>query len=412
MIIKNLSLVYLVYITRAGTFLILIPYMAYVLSPEKWGMVAMLISFMQLGITALEFGFGISGTKSVADIQGQISLLSEYLVNVFIIQIFIFFVISMVAYLLYQMAYIYTVEILILLLISILLQGMIPLWFLRGVEDLLHVSVSEATGKLSILVIVYFLVEDDLDSVNIFRAFLVGSLLPFIFSLWVVRKYIHIRNFLISVSRIKSIFLESFPFFIMRFGAILVTSGNSFFLGLFNHTVAAGYFAIVEKLVNGVKNLMLPAWEVIFPRLIRLFQQDHQKAIKFKKHAYIAMIGFAIFISLVLLIGAELFMSFFVSEDNLQDSVLNLQILSFVPFFSAIGNAFGMNYLVIKNKSKQFVLSVLFGGLINLGLLIVLLYIDVIKAVNAACFSAITGYIFMATFIFYFARNVALNDKN
>lgn len=411
MLKKNLTLLYLVYLTRAGTFLILIPYLAFTLSPEIWGKVAMLLSFMQISITALEFGFGIAGTKSVSEIRSQPSLLFGYLSSALIIQSLIFFLVWGISYSLFRFEYIESFLTFLFLLFSIFFQGLTPLWFLRGVEDLFYVSIFEILGKLFILSFVYLLVNRDQDVIYIFLAFLVGSLFPFVSCFIVARRYVKFNNNLVSSLMVKNVFWDSFPFFVMKFGAILVTAGNSFFLGLFNYSVAAGYFAIVEKLVNGFKNLMLPAWEVIFPRLVLLFKQNKKEALKLKKQTYIIMISISATMSLSLFFLAEFLLVFFVNDNILIHTIPIMKVLCLIPFFSALGNAFGMNYLVLHNKANQFVFSVLFGSIINLTLLIILLEVGLFEAENVAAFSAIIGHFSIAILILYFARRVMIDDK-
>ena len=77
--------IFALYVVRAANQLlplIVIPYLARVLGPSGWGLVAFAQAFAMYGIITVEYGFEFSGTRAVARDRGQASRMSELVAGI------------------------------------------------------------------------------------------------------------------------------------------------------------------------------------------------------------------------------------------------------------------------------------------------------------------------------------------
>jgi polysaccharide transporter, PST family len=358
---NNLILIYLVYFSRASVYLLLLPLLIRRLD-EGWAQVAVVLSFIQLSVTAIEFGFGVSSTRSVSKNMGSIVFLKKILYSVLSLQCVLFIGVALVSIPLIYFSVIQNISHFILVLLVIFFQGITPIWFLKGIEDLKLVTISEVVSKVIVLILVYFLVKDSNDIGVVYLSYLVGAIIP------VATSYVYIYNrYIIGVkssltfSTILSQAQEGFLFFGVRLSGMFVGVGGSLVLGATGHIKLAGTFAIVERILSGVRNILMPAWDVLFPRLVSLISKNNDMAEIFKKRSTIIMVFFSLLVSMSLFIFSSTIVQYFTNrEDEAIKSIL--QTMAIVPLLVSVINSFGLSYLVSHGRDRLFLFSIFSGA--------------------------------------------------
>jgi len=174
---KNLILIYLVFFSRAAVFFLLLPLLIRRLG-EGWGQVAIALSFVQLATTVLEFGFGVSATKSITKNRSSVDYLYQIVRSVTSIQFMLFLLVTLIGIPLIYFPVVQQIDYYLIIALIVLFQGLSPLWFLRGVEDMLLISISEVLSKILVLLVVYFFVINESDVVIVYLSYFIGALIP------------------------------------------------------------------------------------------------------------------------------------------------------------------------------------------------------------------------------------------
>jgi polysaccharide transporter, PST family len=401
---KNLFLIYVVYFSRAAVYLLLLPLLIRRLD-DGWSQVAVILSFIQISVTAIEFGFGVSATRSVAQSADSTHLLKEIVSSIIILQCVIFLGIVIVSIPLIYLPMVQNTSHSLLIVLIIFFQGVTPLWFLKGVGDLVFLVISEVLSRIVTLFVVYFFVNsaDDIDIV--YLAYLIGAIIPTLVSYgYILNKYTYgveiPKTFKVIIDRMK----DGFLFFSIRMSGRFVGVGGSLILGSAGYMKMAGAYAIAERILSGIRSILVPAWDILFPKVVSLLSSNSKEADKFKKKSTIAMIVFSLLISIMLFLTASPIVFYFSGETN-ENIISIVRIMSIVPLIVSVINGFGLNYLVTNERDKSFSFSIFFGAFAYLILLKFLVsYGDAYINLNLLAYSNVISLILSMILVLYFLK--------
>lgn len=358
----------------------------------EWGSLATVLSFIQISTTALEFGFGVSATKNIARNKQNHKLLAKSVYSVLFVQSVIFLIIFVVGIPVLYGKIIDTFYVYLVVLFTAFFQGIMPLWFFRGVENLYLISVSEVFSKMLVLILVYFFVISPENIERVYLIYLVGSIIPTgVGYVYMFRKYIESGLRVVSRSAVSEEVRGGVVFFGVRLSGMFVSVGGSLMLGVVGNTLLAGQFAIAERILAAIRNILFPAWDVIFPKIVSLFSEDDRSAGKFRKKSVSAMIVFSVFTSLALCTFSGPLVNYFAGEYN--DKIIAIvRLMSVSPLVVAIINGIGLSYLVADDHNIKFMIAILSGFFVYLSVLFVL--VEHIAAFEAdALFSIACAYV-------------------
>jgi polysaccharide transporter, PST family len=404
---KDLFLIYVVYFSRAAVYLLLLPLLIRRLD-EGWALVAVILSFIQISVTAIEFGFGVSATRSVAQNADSTPLLKEIVSSIIFLQCMIFLGVVIVSVPLIYLPMVQNTNHFLLIILIIFFQGVTPLWFLKGVEDLVFLTISEVLSRIVTLFVVYFFVNsvDDIDIV--YLAYFMGAIIPTLASYgYILNKYTYgieiPKTFKVTIDRMKGGFL----FFSVRMSGMFVGVGGSLILGTAGYMKMAGAFAIAERILSGIRSILVPAWDVLFPKAVSLLSSNSKEADKFKKKSTIAMIIFSLLIGIMLFLTASPIVLYFSGETN-ENIVSIVRIMSIVPLIVSVINGFGLNYLVTNGRDKSFSFSIFLGAFTYLILLKFLVsYGDAYINLNLLAYSNIISLILSMALVLFFLKKAS-----
>ena len=348
--------------------LISIPYLARVLGPSGWGTVAFIAAMAELLVICIEFGFNISATREVARNRDHPKACGRVMAGVLGAQacLALLGIILALCASRFLPLIAHRPELLAAGLVYAVAQGLAPLWFFQGLEQMRLAAGLELSGKAVALVGLFVFVHRPTDDWKVLALTAVAPALSTAVGLVLAYRTIPVE--LPSVALIRRTLAMGAPMFIFRSAESLYGVGNVFLLGLFSTPEIVGYFAAAEKIAKAAFGLLNPIREAIFPRLSNLAVRGGEEAA-----GPLARLGAMLMIAGGAGLGVGLFIfaplaTRLLLGGEFAPAVDALRILSVLPFFLSITYSVGFQWLLPFGKDRVINQIILAAGLLNVTL--------------------------------------------
>ncbi len=355
---------YGVQLCRKALPLIVIPYLTGVLQPAGWGLVAFMQSLAEFLVIAIEFGFGFSGTREIARYQDDPRKCGEVMSGVLSAQALLAVVCTICAALIaWNVPILHANPLLVITgLCYAVFQGLAPLWFFQGLEQMKLCAALEIVGKIAGCICIFLFIHSPQDSWKVlgFQALapaitsLLGLILAFR-AIPCVRPRFHLM---------RSAFVQGWPMFLLRSGESLYSVGNSFILGLFVSTTYVGYFAGADKIARAAFGLLIPIRDVLFPRMSHLASRSFEKAERLARHGMVVMAAGGFALGAVQWIFAPFIVRVLMGPD-FAPAVSVLRIEAAYPVLVGVTCSVGMQWLVPLGYDRMVLRTTLTAGIFN-----------------------------------------------
>lgn len=345
----------------------LIPYLISNVGVENYGKYAFVFAFIFYFLYISQFGFGLSAVRDIAKNKNDYlkinDIFNKVLSTKLIILLICFIIVLIVTYLVNPL---YNELFLVFSTFFIVVGDVLnPIWFYQGIEKMRFVTIVNVVSKLTFVLFVVLFVNSPSDYKIIGLCQAIGYLLAGIISLWYAVKKFNLKISSVSLSDVVKQIKYSASSFITLVLPMLYVNTSSFILGITGNLKHVTYFDTAYKISNGFVNLNSILTNVFYPFVNR--RQDVFK--------YVAM--------LLILSGAIMsILSFFLAKyiidilfgNDMQPSILPLQILCMSPLFLSIRSAFGVNYLLVVGKDKLYMKIAMFSSLFSFAVGLFLIY--------------------------------------
>jgi PST family polysaccharide transporter len=371
LVVKNAASLYAVQVGRKVIPLASIPYLARILGPEGWGQVVFVTAMAELIAILIEFGFCLSGTRSIARYRddpferGKITtgvLCAQTVLAAFAIAM------SVIAAPFIPLLRQHT-TLLACGLIYALAQGFSPVWYFQGMERIRLAAALEIAGKAAALVALFLFVKGPSD---VWRAVVIQALSSSILTCIGIPLAL-----LTSIpcrpqwSVVKAVLGGGWKMFVFRSAESLYGVANAFLLGLFVSPAVVGYFGAAEKISKASAGLVNPVRESLYPRINTLVHRDPAEAARLAKIGTWLMLGIGICLSAILYFFAGPVISVLMGG-QFAPAVLVLKILSPLPLLLAITFASGQLWLLPLGKDSAVLRVVSCVAVVNVSLSLML----------------------------------------
>ena len=356
---------YGVQLCRKALPLIVIPYLTSVLRPAGWELVAFMQSLAEFLVLAIEFGFSFSGTREIARCQDNPQKCGEVMSGVLSAQAVLAFGCTICAALIASRIPILRAHPLLVItgLCYAVFQGIAPLWFFQGLEQMKLCAVLEIVGKVAGCICIFVFIHSPEDTWKVlgFQALapaitsLLGLALAFR-TIPCVRPRFHL---------FRAAFVQGWPMFLLRSGESLYSVGNSFILGLFVSTTYVGYFAGADKIARAAFGLLIPIRDVLFARMSNLAARSFEKAERLARHGMVLMAAGGVALGAVQWIFAPFIVRFLMGPE-FAPAVAVLRIESAYPVLVAVTCSVGMQWLVPLGYDRMVLRTTLTAGIFNI----------------------------------------------
>lgn len=294
-LVRNILALYGVRVVNQLLPLVVIPYLARVLGPTGWGLVAFAQAFAMYGIVTVEYGFEYAGTRAVAKDRDQAARLSELVAGILGTQFVLACLVTLVAVIIQFTVPAFRDQPLLLWagLAFAIFQGFAPIWYFTGQERIPLVAAIDTGAKLLGTAAIFALVKEPADGWLVLAANAGASLVSTSVAYTLVLR--EVRPGRLSFALIGRTLKLGVGMFTMRVAVMMHTAGNAFLLGLLVAPQQVAFFVAGEKLCRPAAWLLQPFNIALLPRLSHLASHspDQAKALAGLSILFMATIGLA-----------------------------------------------------------------------------------------------------------------------
>lgn len=383
--IENFSYLSLLQIFNLLVPLITYPYLIRVVGPEMYGTVVFAQSIIGYFSLVIEFGFNISGTKSISENVHDTRKISEVVSSILLLKLMLWIIcLGVLALCLWMLPVMREHKILYLFAFTFTFnEFLFPQFFFQGIEKLKYVTFINVFTRSIFLVLVFFVIKDQSDYFKIPLLNGLGAFIGGMIALYIVFVKEKIRFVLPSIQIMKTYFIESFTIFSTKLSYNLRDKTVIVLVGiLFTKTVVA-YYDLAMKLVGLFTSLYQTVPVAVLPRLIK--NRNHS----FSKLVFRATIFVGVLYSLLIFIFSKQIVLFLGGEE-LAPAIPYVILLTISATFFAVNTL--LNYYLIINSDKNIMLKTTFYSLF--------LFIALLPILFLKCNLYVLVIIFISSIVF------------
>lgn len=359
-VISNMSYLTLLQLINMVMPLLTYPYVIRVLGVTNYGLIVYSQAIIGYIVLLISFGFNITATKDISRYKSHSRKLSKIISSVFVIK-FIFFVGSIILLLL--LISLFSIDrklggLLILTMWMGLYEVFFPVFYFQGTEKMKFITLLNFISKVLFLLLVFVFIKEtqDLYLYPIFNG--IAALIVCLLSLRIIFKQgvkLYIPKLNVLLYYVKKSYVMA-----LAYASNNLKSGlNIILIKLIFGIKEVAYFDLAMKIVTIANTFSDVLSQAIFPKISR------ERNMSFlKKIMKITISLNVLFILIVFLLGD--FMIKVLGGADMNESLLILKIISFVVPFYAIGGLLGRNCLIVFNRDKIVLKSMIFSGVFYL----------------------------------------------
>lgn len=324
-LVKNISSLYTLQLLNFLFPLVTLPYLTRVLGVEEFGNLILAQSIALLFAAPIEYGFGLSTTRSIAVARGNIQEITNLVSNTVSAKIYL----TVISVILFGIAYSfnlfdkvsgYTIEILLLFTVS----GWSFLWFYRGIEKTYYSVIIELIGKVFFTVCVFLFISDTDDGKHVLQFQILMLVITISLSFLILKKWI--AELTISMAKGLETLIADGPLFIFKglasIHANIPIIVVSYFLSAQYFGLFTASFKLSKQLIAALSG---PFWDALYPSMSRYLNIKESSSKIFK--IFIISLLFGMLYGLSVYMFAEDFVLLIFGDDFSQSSSL-LRILA------------------------------------------------------------------------------------
>jgi len=372
--------------------LLLIPYLIRILGIDGFGTYAFVYAIMMYITRLSDYGFELSGTYHVSKYRNDTHKLNEIFSSLLVVKVVISIILILLLTLLtFAVPKLYEQKELIWMAYGIVIGNiMFPLWFFQGIEKMRYILYLNAFSKILFVLLTFIFIKEKSD---VFYLFLFNSfsfLLIGIVALYIAIKKFNIKLYLPSIEILFFYIKDGWYIFTSKIAVEFYIGVNTIFLGMLTSPTIVGYYAITEKIIHTLGNLLEPVTKSVYPYFVTLYEESKEKYIKQNKQLSLFILLFMSVVTFILYTFSDKILLLIVGYAPEDAQIHMLQSLSLVLIVYLFGTQF-TNILVI-NKETKFLNRVLFSAAI----------INTILAPILISYYSSMGLIWLNVFIAYF----------
>jgi polysaccharide transporter, PST family len=347
-----------------------IPYLARVLGPAEWGMVAVAQAFSMYGIITIQYGFDMVGTREVARHRHDPAHLGGLMGGILACQLILSGLVAGAACLAYIAVPVFADEprLLHAALAFAFIQGLGLGWYFTGMERITLMAAIELPTKLVCVAAIFWLVKGPGDGWWVLVAYGGAAALAAAIEYTFMLRQIRPRP--PDLSRVRETFRMGFSVFLMQISNLINTAGSAFLLSLLASPQQVAYFAAPDKLARPLAWLTAPINRVLLPRISHLLLHRPGEAHAMARVSLLVLsvvgLGFCLFVMLLApwLIGL-------VFGPDYEQAAPVLRVLALVIPLSIITDALAAQWLIPHGLDRPLSLTILAAAFLAIGLALV-----------------------------------------
>ncbi|MDR7550781.1 MAG: flippase [Armatimonadota bacterium] len=368
---QNAIALYAVLITTYLLPLITIPYLARVLGPAPWGLVAMAQALSAYLMIVVEYGFHLSATRAVARERENRDRLADLFANVLSAKGVLALVLLPVPLLVRGLVPALGGEpqLLWAAYVAAVALALTPSWFFQGLELMRLVGVLDIVARAIATFGIFAFVRGPGDAALVLWLQAIGGLVAGAIGFGLAARVVRLRR--PRWTDAVHGFRLGRSLFVFRLAVSMYTAGNALILGMFVPARLVGYYAGAERVTRAFQGVLGPISQVLYPRMSYLVKESPEGAARLLRSSQrmTGTVGFLLY--LLAAIGAPMWVGVLLG-DQYGPSIPVLRILALVIPLIALSNALGIQWMLPLGLDRGFNWIIAVAGILNVGLAIVL----------------------------------------
>lgn len=332
--------------------LVTVPYLARVLGPTSWGLIAMAQALSLYGSLVIEYGFVFSATRQIVTASSDREI-EEIIASVSGAKASLAVLVTAGAYCAYWFIPLFhSHPVLLWTAVSAeIIKASLPSYFFFGIKRVAFASALEISARVVAGIGIFFFVHGPKDAWKFFGLQIVGAAAAFFVGHGII--YMRYAFRWPKFGDAMRMLQQGSDVFLLRSAHNIYVLGNAFILGLFVSPQAVGYYSGAEKINSAAAGLLSPLSTALYPRAAGLVKTSLPKAALLTRLSLYAMLGFSLCLTCVMWFGASLIVGIFLGH-NFGESDGVLRILSLRTPLVAFMNVLGFQWLLALGMERSF----------------------------------------------------------
>jgi len=360
--------------------LITIPFVAKALGPEQLGTYLYVYSIVAIFSLVSNLGIMNYGNKIIAAHRDNPEKLSKTFISLYLVSLCMT-IPALILYFSYCLFFVRDNQSIFLIQSLFLLSTLFDItWFYMGIEEFAIPIKRDILVKVTTLLAVLLLVRNKNGLVT-YTVIMSVSALVSMLCVWIyIPRYVTLLKIRFSdcLMHLKPLLILSIPV-----AAVSVyTSLSVVLLGMLANTADVGQFVTATRIIAIPLGFITAMGVVMLPRMSNIASSNNVSMInRYIKDSMAFVMFMTIPVTLGFISTSQTFIPLFLGNEFFQAGVL-LAIIAPVIIFAAWANVLRTQYLIPQGKNRPYIISVIIGAFISLGLN--LLLIPKLKAYGAA----------------------------
>ncbi|MGY3777175.1 flippase [Isobaculum melis] len=352
-----------------------LPYLMRVLDLNSYGAYGVAQAMTQYFILFTDYGFNLTATRDISKQREDKKRVSEIFSSVMSAKVLLLVVSFVILVLISLIVPNFRKNILLNILTFGMVVGSVlfPTWFFQGIEEMKVSALLNALSKIFFTIGIFMFVKakGDIYLVAILNS--LGYIIAGCIALGIAIFKYKVRFVRPSFKQIRGQMREGWDIFVSNIASSIYTIGNTLLLGAFTNNTITAYYTGADKIITACSSVISPIIQAVYPHVSRLMNESKIQVIKLTRK---------IWIGITIVIGAGCVVLLFFSGwifpivfgEKYNDSIILIQIMSFLPLIRGWTNVFGV--LTMINFGYQRFLSKIyfFASMISLVTMPVLIY--------------------------------------
>ncbi len=343
--------------------LITAPYLSRVVNAEGVGIYSYTYSIVNYFMLFVILGVNNYGNRTIAKVRENLKELSKNFWGIYLFQLFMG-ISMLVLYLIYLHFFVKSYKEIAFLQIFYIISSIVDInWFYFGLEEFKMTITRNSIVKVISLVLIFILVRTPQDLWK-YVLIMSGTTMLSQLLLWLnLRKWIYITK--IEKNDIIKHIKPNLILFIPVIAVSLYKIMDKIMLGAISNIEEVGYYENAEKIINVPTVLINTLGTVMLPRMANIVSKGDENKLK----EYInKSISFALFMAFPMCFGligiGREFAPIYFGQQFEKTGILIILLSVTLPFV-AFANVLRTQYLIPKERDKEYIISVILGAVVN-----------------------------------------------
>ncbi|NRR91469.1 flippase [Winogradskyella undariae] len=384
--------------------LAVLPYLARVLGPEKYGVIFFAQVFINYFMILSDYGFNLIGVRQIAQNKDDKNKLESIVSSIYNLRLILGILGFIILFIIVNSFSRFQEDSLIYYFTYGMVIGniLLPSWFFQGIEQMKYIAILNFISKLIFTLSIFFLITEEQDYLYVPLLNSFGFIISGLIGLWLLKNKYQISLKIVPWLKIKEQLSNGFHVFISNFSISAYTTTNTFILGNMVKDDIMGYYGGSEKIIQAFKFMFTPVYNATYPYFANLVSTNKKRALKEFKIGLLGSIIIGAIVCGISLYFAKEIITLVLGSDYLAgiDIFMILAILILLtPISYFLFNVVFLSLSLEKYSMKIYIA----GGVINITLLVSLLSFLDSPAIAAAVSNVLTQFFNLsaALIVFY-----------